>query len=411
MDKLKNTINMYSGLRKEIYVLAFGRVVTSMGSLIWPLLTLILKNKMQFTTTQIGQMMMILTILQLPMSLLGGKLADRFNKRNIILVFDCITVTCFIIAGLIPFGMPTLLIYFVGTLFANMEGPSYEALFTDLTSTEDRERAHSLNYLALNLGLVLSPMLGGFLFKDHLALCFVISGIATFSSTILIFFFVKNIQKEVSRVRHNVYEDDQHHSVFEIFKQRKILIFYILISSLGAILYAQFNFMMPLHLEGVFGVDGALKFGILTSINAFVVVSCTPLITRFFASIRDVDKILLGALLEYAVLASYIFITDQFWICCITMIVFTWGEIIHSIGNSPYLSRRIPATHRGRIFSMIMVVTSIATALGNLLFGSLMDIFMIQQVWMIVGLFGVICVIGWLVYRKKDKANFPLLYN
>ena len=37
-------IQQYKNLSKEIYILFFGRVVTSMGSLIWPLLTLILKN-------------------------------------------------------------------------------------------------------------------------------------------------------------------------------------------------------------------------------------------------------------------------------------------------------------------------------------------------------------------------------
>ena len=34
-------IQQYKNLSKEIYILFFGRVVTSMGSLIWPLLTLI----------------------------------------------------------------------------------------------------------------------------------------------------------------------------------------------------------------------------------------------------------------------------------------------------------------------------------------------------------------------------------
>lgn len=41
-------IQQYKNLSKEIYILFFGRVVTSMGSLIWPLLTLILKNKLGY---------------------------------------------------------------------------------------------------------------------------------------------------------------------------------------------------------------------------------------------------------------------------------------------------------------------------------------------------------------------------
>ena len=38
-------LQRYRGLRKEIYVLFYGRVVTSMGAMIWPMMTLILTNR------------------------------------------------------------------------------------------------------------------------------------------------------------------------------------------------------------------------------------------------------------------------------------------------------------------------------------------------------------------------------
>ena len=41
MGFLKKHFSMYSHLPREIYVLAFGKVMTSMGALIWPMLTLI----------------------------------------------------------------------------------------------------------------------------------------------------------------------------------------------------------------------------------------------------------------------------------------------------------------------------------------------------------------------------------
>ena len=45
MGFLKKHFSMYSHLPKEIYVLAFGKVMTSMGALIWPMLTLIKSEK------------------------------------------------------------------------------------------------------------------------------------------------------------------------------------------------------------------------------------------------------------------------------------------------------------------------------------------------------------------------------
>ena len=50
---------MYRGLKKEIYILCFGRFVTAMGSLIWPMLTLILKSKLGYDAVQVARWFLI----------------------------------------------------------------------------------------------------------------------------------------------------------------------------------------------------------------------------------------------------------------------------------------------------------------------------------------------------------------
>ena len=37
----------YGGLRRELYVLFWGKAATNMGAMIWPMLTLILSNKLK----------------------------------------------------------------------------------------------------------------------------------------------------------------------------------------------------------------------------------------------------------------------------------------------------------------------------------------------------------------------------
>ena len=44
--------DMYRGLRREMYILFYGRIVTNMGALIWPMLTLILTVKIGMTAAQ-----------------------------------------------------------------------------------------------------------------------------------------------------------------------------------------------------------------------------------------------------------------------------------------------------------------------------------------------------------------------
>ena len=157
-------LKQYMGLRKELYIIFWGRVVTNMGALIWPMMTLILKNKLGYSASQVAGIMMILGFVQLPCTLIGGKLADRFSKRNIIIVCDLVTVVSYFICGFLPIDRKMIPLLAIAALFAQMEWPSYDALVADLSSVNDRERAYSLNYLGLNLGLVLAPILGGFLF-------------------------------------------------------------------------------------------------------------------------------------------------------------------------------------------------------------------------------------------------------
>ena len=139
-----------------------------MGSLIWPLLTLILKNKLGYNATTIAGIAMGMTILQFPMVILGGKLADTVNRKYLIVVCDLITEVCYIISAFIPLSGFSIALFYIAGLFATIEGPSYDALVADLSDTDTREHAYSLQYLGMNLGLVLAPTIGGLLFENHL---------------------------------------------------------------------------------------------------------------------------------------------------------------------------------------------------------------------------------------------------
>ena len=44
---MKQLITQYGGLKKEIYILFIGKLVTAMGSFVWPMLTF-------FQTTKLG---------------------------------------------------------------------------------------------------------------------------------------------------------------------------------------------------------------------------------------------------------------------------------------------------------------------------------------------------------------------
>ncbi|MFA7156880.1 MAG: MFS transporter, partial [Bacilli bacterium] len=81
------------------------------------------------------------------------------------------------------------------------------------------------------------------------------------------------------------------------------------------------------------------------------------------------------------------------------------------LGSSPYMTKRIPASHRGRIFSTRTIIAGLIGSISQLAIGFLLEKYTYNNVFIIYIVLGLICgVIYWLLI-KKDKEEYPKLYN
>lgn len=400
---------MYQGLKKEVYILCFGRFVTAMGGLIWPMLTLILKSKLGFNAEQVALWFLIFGILQLPFALIGGRLTDKYNKRDLIVTLDLISVVLYVITAILPLSTGSLCIYYLGSLFQHIEWSAYDALIAELTNDREREKAFSLQYLANNLGVVFAPTLGGLLFNHYLWLSFLIAGMAVLSSTILIFFFVPRESEKAKN--ENTYEAQEEGTLKDVLKTRKILLLYMVITCVTFFIYGQFNYLLPIQMDEIFLDKGAVFFGMLTSINGAVVIVFTPILTQLTLKWNDLQRIRLGVLLEIMSLCSFFFYQNQLAPYIVSMMVFTLGEILDTLGNKPYISKRIPSSHRGRFIAINNVLTTTTSSLGNTVIGKIVVLYSFRQGWIAVGVIGAGILILLAIYRGMDRKRFALLYK
>lgn len=404
--------SQYRGLRRENYVLFFGRIVTNMGSMVWPMLTMILNQKLGMSAGNIAILTAVFGILMMPATLFGGKLADRLNKKNIIIVGDIVSVVCYILCGCVPLGMGTIVLMFVASLFQTIEGPAYNAIIADITSLEERDKAYSLLYWGANLGLVLSPTLSGLLFKNYLWLAFIISGVAIGCSTILIWFFVRDItpvEQIGSRAEYQRARDGE--SIFAILRQNPTILLYLAVSALCSAAYDQYGYLMPLDLGRIHGENGAVIYGTVSSLNCIVVVLVTPFITRLFRRVIDTKKLLTGKLLFLAGYILFLTFLGTIPMYYAAMLIFTWGEIINTIADGPYLSARTPASHRGRINSVSGVAYTILRGVFNIAEGKAYDAYGSTAAWgLTIGALTISILLSvWLIFR--DRARYPRLYE
>jgi len=415
---MKHLITQYSGLKREIYILFIGKLVTAMGSFVWPMLTFFLTTKLGLSDGTATLMIATASVLSFPAALLGGKLADRFSRKSIIIIFDCITVSLYLLAAVLPLSLFTAVILFAAGLFQTIESPAYDALNADYSTSAQREKAYSLSYLGFNLGFIVGASVSGILFENYLRLAFCINGLAIFTSTVLIFFFVhrKNAITEDAQALSESYSEyeqpvDDGIPVAKVLMQRPVLIGMLLIGCVAYMPSSLVGILLPLQLKDAMGEAGATLYGYLNSLNGFVVIVFTPILTVVLKKLTEIPKSILGLLLFVAGNLFFAFETAALMLF-VGMFVFTLGEVVTVLGSNPYNSRRVPASHRGRVGGISSVVYSVFSSLTQYLIS-----FMLMAtgsnyrlIWIVFILCGLVAAVLYGFMYGPDKRTFPKLY-
>ena len=324
---------------------------------------------------------------------------------------DLVSVVCYVVCAVLPLSAVSVILMFAAATCQNMEHPSYNALTADITVTDDRERAYSLQYLCTNLGFVMAPTIGGFLLQNYLWLAFLISGIAIGCSSVLIFFLVKDITPVKDTSQKAMYQTNREgEGLWTVLKENKMIIFYILAVSGFYAAYQMYTYLIPLDMERLHGADGAVIYGSVTSVNCIAVVIFTPLITRIFPMVSETVKTMLGQLLLVVGFVIFWLFAGRIPFYYIAMIILTWGEVFSMLAESPYLTKRIPASHRGRINGVQGVLRTGITSVYQLLIGFIYGIGSADAAWAAVLITGCLFVLLCAVLIVKDKKVYKNLY-
>ena len=306
---------------------------------------------------------------------------------------------------------------FLYSLFQTLERPAYDALTADYSTTAQREKAFSLSYLGFNLGFVFGASLGGILFQNHTNLAFLVNGLTIFVSTVLIFFFVKpeNAIRENAQTAQSYGEYEkplpESVSIMQVLRERKAVLFVLLIGCLASMTSNTVGILLPLQLKEQMGQRGAAVYGYLNSLNGFVVILFTPILTMALKRLTEIPKNILGLALFLCGMVLFMNSSAQ-WLLFVGMFVYTLGEVVAVLGYNPYASRRIPASHRGRIGGLSSVMQSIVQSVTQY---SISFVLMAADgnyrlLWMSFIGFGIAIIALYALVYPMDRKRFPKLY-
>lgn len=417
MEKLKKLISspfgIYRGLERSIYVLFFARIINSVGSFVFPFLTLFLTEKLDYSAGRAGFIIMICSASFVPGSIVGGKAADTIGRKKVMIAAQLASALCFMACAvvsdkeLIPF-------FIIGAeFFLGVVHPTSMAMTVDLSRPENRKAAFSLLYLGHNIGFAVGPLLAGMLYNNHTYWLFSGDALTTILSVALVLLFVRESKPSDEQMNESLEkmltesgsgESAEKGSVFRVLAKRPFLIAFVLLVMLMNFVYAQMTFSLPLFMNEVFGPEGPVLFGTAMSFNAVIVIVCTTFIITMTRKMKPILATLITAVL-YAAGFGMLYFTSAFYLVIIAALVWTVGEILGATNIDVYISNHTPMSHRGRINSIVPVIMGAGHAVSPYLMGKFIESSSVRMVWPLCALIGGTAAAGLFIMFLRERKN------
>ena len=293
---------------------------------------------------------------------LGGYLADRYGRRNTIVVAMIVAAATVI---MVPIAHPLPLI----TLFTALSGAGTRAagsagaaLVADLVPATDRQPAFALSRLALNLGFAAGPAAAAFLAARSFRLLFAGDALASLAFALITLVLLPRDMPPL--------EDREKGSGFlSTVRSDHAFVLLLMAVLLVHLVYWQQLATLPLVVRHQ-GLP-ASAYGLLISLNGLIVILCELPLTTLTRRLRPQTAIAIGFLLIGAGFAL-LGIAGSLVTLALCVLVWTLGEIAWDPVASAYVADLAPPHLQGQyqaaLSTTIDAAYVVAPALGGQLY-------------------------------------------
>jgi MFS family permease len=350
--------------RIYLFLLAVVFLMHLASYLVIPIFPIFLQKTRMFSIGQVGIILGMSSIAYQAGSLLGGLLADRYGRRNV-LIAGALT------QGTAMIGYATGQSYLLYLFFATVNGlglgllaPTLKAMIADAVAAESRTKAFSWRGIVAHSGIIIAGLLVTWmtianqrLFLFAAAFFMLVATVARISLP-----YDRCEGADCRTVPAREYKQILRHKSFLLFSAISLLIW---------ALYAQFGLVMPLRAEHV--LDSGKLVGLLWTFNSLGVVLLQGTISRFVLErINPYLSLVAGTLL----LGLGLFClgwADRFLTLCASSILFILGEMLFM----PVLDSLVGHFSReewlGVYFGISNFVSGIGAAIGASVGGSMVE--------------------------------------
>jgi MFS family permease len=350
-------------LPRAFWVIFAGTFINRFGSFVYPFLTILLHRR-GFDYGSIGMAVGSFGFGGLISSLAGGWFADRFGRRNSI-VLGTFANAIFVFAIYWAHALPAIMIL---TVLAGFTGgffhPASSALIADIVPAHLQLRAYAAQRVAANAGFAFGTATGGFLVTHSTFWLFAGDALTTASYGVLALLMLPH------GLRHTSEQARWGEAFGRLRRDGK---FWALAAAqfCAALVFTQFASSYSLEVIGRglvidiagFRLAAEQVFGVLIGWNGVLVTFCELPLTRTTQRFEPRRVMCLGYVLlggGFALNAA----PGGFATLFAAMTLFTLGEMVAIPMSSTWIARIAPETMRGRYIGALQMAWAAANVVG-----------------------------------------------
>jgi len=305
------------------------------------------------------------------LTLFGGAVADRVNKRSILLFTqNAFMALAFLLAVLTQLKLVAvwhiIVIALLNGAVMAFDAPSRQAVVIELVGRKHLLNAVALNSAAFNAACTIGPALAGILIAViGMSGCFYINAV-TFLPLIFALLVIKT-QHPQRQARAKSLGADVLEGLLFVKRNRGVLILISMVgvTSLFGICYI---LLMPVFANDIFNA-GARGLGILMSASGLGAVVAALSLARL-GDIRHKGRVLIFSALIFSVFLMLFAFSRVFLFSLLVLFFIGWASVTAVSLINTLLQTIVPDEIRGRMMSVFMFIFAGIMPFGNLLAGS-----------------------------------------
>ncbi len=329
------------------------------------------------------------------LSLFGGVLADRVNKRNILIATQgAFMFLAFLLAALTQMKLITplqiMVIALLNGIVMAFDAPSRQAVVVELVGKEHVFNAIALNSVSFNSSRIIGPALAGVLVATiGMSGCFYLNGIS-FLAVIFALFLIK-VHNNARTDKNRPPLKDLKEGLIFIKNNRLIL---VLISMVGivSLFGIAYVILMPIFANDILraGVKG---LGLLMSASGFGALIGALILARL-GNFKFKGRLLIYSTLIFSVSLVLFSLSKDLFFSLFTLILVGASSVTAVSLINTILQTIVPDEFRGRVMSVFMLTFAGFMPFGNLIAGVLSESLGVSFVVMASG---IICAIFFII--------------